>query len=99
MYSLVFSILWTVACFALIIAFFREHGFDANPTWFNTLALLMPFAGLPFVWDSRRKLRRFRSVREKDGVFVWTGLDGPEQRSTIDPRIAWDKDDRNFSDN
>ena len=60
--------------------------------------ILMPFAGIPFIWDSLRKLQRFRSAREENGIFIWTELDGSERRSAVDPRIEWDKDDRNFSD-
>ena len=99
MNTFVFSILWTVCTAALVAAFLRQEGFDANPIWFNVAMFLMPFAGIPFIWDSHRKLRRFRSVRAEGGVFVWTELDGSEQRSDIDPRIAWDREDRNFSDN
>lgn len=98
MNHLVFSIAWTIFCAVLSAAFFRHEGFDSHPTWFNTLAILMPFVGLLFVWDSLRKLRRYRSVREEGGTYVWTELDGSEVRSKIDPRIKWREDDRNFAD-
>ena len=99
MNTLVFSIVWTVGSGVLIVLFFRQEGFDSHPVWFNTVMALMPVAGVPFIWDSLRKLRRYRSVREEDGAFIWTDLDGSERRDTVDPRIVWQADDRKFSDN
>lgn len=102
MYKLGFSIIWTVL--AVLGAWFIAY----EPDWQDQEAFVkiiftaMPFAGLLFIWDSLRKLRRFRNVRCKtiDGetVYVWTDLNGSKKRSTVDPRIAWDKDDRNFAD-
>ncbi|WP_197919257.1 hypothetical protein [Thiosulfatihalobacter marinus] len=99
MYTLGFGIIWTLVAFACLIAFSRQDDFQAETTLYKVLMTLMPFAGFLVIWDGWRKLRRFRSVREEDGMFVWTELDGSEQRSDIDPRIVWDKEDRNFSDN
>jgi len=104
MYKLGFSIIWTVLT-ALFVLFFD---LDPAPEYQRyeqlgkVIYTAMPFVGLLFIWDSLRKLRRYRSVRSEkiDGetVYVWTELNGSEQRSTMDPRIAWDKDDRNFAD-
>lgn len=104
MYTLVFSIIWT-ALAALFVLFFD---FDLGPEYQThehigkVIFFTMPFFGLLFIWDSLRKLRRFRSVRCKmiDGetVYVWTELNGSEKRSAVDPRIEWDKEDQNFAD-
>ena len=99
MYTLGFGIIWTLLAFAFLIAFSRQDDFQAETNLFKVLMTLMPFAGFLVIWDGWRKLRRLRSIREEDGMFIWTELDGSEQRNTIDPRIAWDKEDRNFSDN
>jgi len=102
MHTLVFSIIWTVL--AAIGAWFITY----QPDWQNQEAFVkilftgMPFAGLLFIWDSLRKLRRSRSVRcetiGKETVYVWTELNGFEKRSNVDPRIEWDQEDRNFAD-
>jgi len=98
-YTLAFGIIWTTLTAVLVIAFSRQADFQAETTLFKVLMTLMPFAGLLVIWDGWRKLRRFRSVREEDGTFIWTELDGTTRRSPEDPRPAWDAEDRNFSDN
>ena len=99
MNTLVFSLVWTVLMTTGVGYALVRGDFDGQSTLFKLIFAVMPLVGLLFIWDSLRKLRRFRSVRQKDGVFVWTALDGSEGRSTPDPRIAWDAEDRNFSDN
>lgn len=95
MKSLVFSIVWTAIATVFMIAFHFEPDFQQQGWLFQWAFRLMPLTGLLFVWDSWRKLRRFRSVRTKDGaVFTWTGLDGSEQSSPTDPRSEWLEEDR-----
>lgn len=98
-YTLGFGIIWTVLTAVLVIAFSRQDDFQAESTLFKVIMTLMPFAGLLVIWDGWRKLRRFSGVRQEGNMFVWTELDGSVKRSTVDPRIQWDIDDRNFSDN
>lgn len=104
MYYFCFSIIWTILV-ALFVLFFE---FDPGPEYQKheqigkVIFAAMPFVGLLFIWDSFRKLRRFRTVRcetiDGETVYVWTELNGSEKRSTVDPRIEWDKEDRNFAD-
>jgi len=102
MNTLVFNIIWTVlaALGAWFIAY--EPDWQSQEAFVKIIFTAMPFAGLLFIWDSLRKLRRFRSVRcetiDNETVYVWTELNGSEKRSTVDPRIEWDKEDRNFAD-
>lgn len=103
MYKLGFSITWTVLT-ALGVWFIHfEPDWQDQEAFVKIILTAMPLAGLPFIWDSLRKLRRFRSVRtemaDNKTVYFWIELDGSESSSTIDPRIAWDSEDRNFSDN
>lgn len=103
MYTLIFSIIWTVltALGAWFITF--EPEWQKQESFVKIIFNAMPFVGLLFIWGSLRKLRRFRSVRTKKidnkTVYFWTELDGSESSSSIDPRIAWDEKDRDFSDN
>lgn len=103
MYTLIFSIVWTVLAALFVAAFHYEHDLTSQHLAFQIIFPLMPFAGLLFIWDSYRKYCRFKSVHveqsDKGEVFVWVDLDGSEKRDTIDPRIKWDEEDRNFSDN
>jgi hypothetical protein len=102
MYTLGFSITWTVlaALFAWFIRF--EPDWQQQEAFVKITLTAMPLAGLLFIRDSLRKMRRQRSVRwETTGeatVFIWKKLDGSEKRSCVDPRVEWDKDDRNFAD-
>lgn len=104
MHTLVFSMIWTAL--AALVALFFDLDFGPEYQQYEHVGKIiftaMPFVGLLFIWDSLRKLRRFRSVRSAtiDGetVFVWTELNGSQKTSTTDPRIAWDKEDRNFAD-
>lgn len=102
MYTLWFSIVWTVLAAVGVIYLWQEPDFAQQSLLFRIVFSAMPFTGLPFIWDSIRKLRRFRSVRRMEASdateYVWTELDGSEKRGTTDPRPAWDKDDRNFAD-
>ncbi len=103
MYTLIFSIVWTVLVTIGVIAFHFEHDMSRQHIFVQIFCPLMPFAGFLFIWDSLRKYRRFKSVRVENSdegeVFVWTDLDGSEKKDTIDPRIKWDKEDRDLSDN
>lgn len=94
-----FGGLWTILTAVLVIAFSRRGDFQAQTTLFKVVMTLLPFAGLLVIWEGYRKLRRFRSIREEGGAFVWTELDGTTPRSPEDPRPAWDTEDRNFSEN
>jgi hypothetical protein len=102
MHTLVFSIIWTVL--AALGAWFitYEPDWQDQKTFVKIIFSAMPFVGLLFIWDSFRKLRRFRGVRcetiDEETVYIWTELNGSEKRSTVDPRIEWDKEDRNFAD-
>jgi hypothetical protein len=102
MHTLVFSIIWTVL--AALGAWFitYEPGWQNRKAFVKIIFAVMPLVGLLFIWDSLRKLRRFRSVRsemiDNETVYVWTELNGSEKRSTVDPRIEWDQEDRNFAD-
>ena len=99
MYTLGFSLIWTVLTTIGVVYAYARGDFAGESTLFQVIFAMMPLAGVVFIWDSLRKLRRFRSVRQDGGEFVWTELNGSEGRSTTDPRIAWDAEDRNFSDN
>lgn len=103
MYYLIFSITWTVLTALGVVAFHYEYDLASQSLAAKIIFPLMPFAGLLFIWDSHRKYRRFKNVHveqsDKGKVFVWTDLDGSEKRDTVDPRIKWDEEDRNFSDN
>ncbi len=104
MYTLVFSIIWTVltALFALFFNLDPALADQKHELLLRSGFAVMPVFGLLFIWDSLRKLRRYRSVRcettDNETVYVWTELNNSEKRSPVDPRIAWDKDDRNFAD-
>jgi len=102
MYTLSFSIIWTVLAAVGVFFFSREPVFALQPMFFQIFIIMMPLAGFLFIWDSLRKLRRFRSVRcQEDAgkpVCIWTDFDGSERRSSKDPRPAWDEEDRNFAD-
>lgn len=102
MYTLVFSVVWTVLAAAGVIAFYFEHGFADQPLVFRIFFPIFPFAGIPFIWGSLRRLRRFKSVRHETSaggaVYIWNELDGSERRSATDPRIKWDEEDRDFGD-
>lgn len=99
MYTLGFSIIWTVLMTGAVVYMLLNGDFDGQSALFRAIFAGMPFVGLLFIWDSLRKLRRFRSVRRDGDDFVWTELNGKEGRSKMDPRIKWDAEDRNFSDN
>lgn len=102
MNKLGFSIIWTVL--ATLGAGFMTLGpeYQNQGYLFKVMTALFPFFGLPFICDSLRRLRRFRSVRRetiaKETVYIWTELDGSTKSSDLDPRIEWDKEDRNFAD-
>lgn len=104
MYTLGFSIIWTILAALFVLFFEYDPGpeFQKHEQIGQVIFTAMPFMGLLFIWDSFRKLRRFRSVRcetiKGETVYVWTELNGSEKRSTVDPRIVWDKEDRNFAD-
>ena len=102
MYTFCFAILWTVLA-AVGVFYFRQDPEFAQQTFlFKVIITAMPFAGIPFIWNSLRKLYRFRSVRRVDvsghTEYIWTDVDGSEKRSASDPRPAWDKEDRDFTD-
>ncbi len=97
MYTLGFGIAWTVLAVVFVVAFSRQTDFQEQTAVFQVVMILMPLAGLLIVRNGWHRLRRLRSLREEDGFFVWTDLDGAEKRSTINPRSAWDAEDRDFS--
>ena len=105
MNKLVFGIVWTAlaALFALNFDYGPGPEYERHEQIGKVIFTAMPFVGLLFIWDSYRKLRRFRSVRcertDEGTVYVWTELNGSEGRSIVDPRIEWEKEDKNFSDN
>ncbi len=104
MHTLVFSIIWTALAALFVLFFDLDPGpeYQKHEQIGKVIFTAMPFVGLLFIWDSLRKLRRFRSVRcetiDAETFYVWTELNGSEKRSTVDPRIDWDKEDRNFAD-
>ncbi|MEL6104184.1 MAG: hypothetical protein AAFV87_16965 [Pseudomonadota bacterium] len=102
MYTLVFSVLWTALMAIGVFFISSEVEYQQQEQLFKVVFTLTPFAGLLFIWDSVRKLRRYRSVRfeslDNETVYIWTELNGTEKRSTVDPRVQWDIDDRNFAD-
>jgi hypothetical protein len=99
MYTLGFSLIWTVLM-TIGVAYICTRGdFPGDSTLIQLIMALMPLVGVFFIWHSLRKLRRFRSVRQDGDEFVWTELNGGEGSSATDPRITWDAEDRNFSDN
>ena len=97
-----FSIIWTTLAAAGAIYLRQDPEFAQETLLFKIIMTAMPLAGVVFIWDSLRKLRRFRSVRREEvsgnTEYVWTEIDGSEKRSTTDPRPAWDEEDRNFAD-
>ena len=101
-YSLWLSIIWTALATVGLIYLWQDSEFAQQKLLFRTIMTVMPFAGLPFMWVSFRKLRRYRSAhcQEVSGKteYVSTELDGSGKRSTTDPRPTWDKEDRNFAD-
>ncbi|MEJ8559915.1 hypothetical protein QTO30_00725 [Yoonia sp. GPGPB17] len=102
MYTFWFSAIWTTLTSIGVIYLWQEPEFVLQTPLFKIVMTAMPFVGVPFVWDSLRKLRLLRSVREVKisghTEFVWTELDGSEKSSETDPRPAWDNEDRNFAD-
>jgi hypothetical protein len=102
MYTRSFSIIWTVLMTMGVFYFWREPDFARQPLFFQIIMTTLPLAGFLFMWDSLRKLRRFRSVRcEEDAgkpLYIWTEFDGSERRSSKDPRPAWDEEDRDCAD-
>lgn len=102
MYTLGFSILWTVLFAIAVVFLWQDPDFLKETKTFRIAFSLVPLFGFLFIWDSLRKLRRFRSVREEEEGgqlwYVWTDLGGRVQRSLDDPRPAWDAEDRNFAD-
>ena len=99
MYTLGFSLIWTILTTIGVVYTYSSGDFAGYSTLFQLIMASMPLVGVFFIRHSLRKLRRFRSVRQDGGEFVWTELNGREGRSTTDPRIAWDAEDRSFSDN
>lgn len=101
-YTFWFSAIWTALTSVGVIYLWQEPEFARQSPLFKVIMTAMPLGGVPFVWHSLRKLRRFRSVRQVKvsghTEFVWTELDGSEKRSEIDPRPAWNDEDRNFAD-
>lgn len=102
MYSLIFSITWTVLAATGILLFARTPESESQSMIFQIVMIATPFAGFLFIWDSLRKLRRIRNVRRKQvagkTMYIWTDPDGTERRSETDPRPAWDMEDRDFAD-
>ncbi|MEL7202833.1 MAG: hypothetical protein AAFX07_05665 [Pseudomonadota bacterium] len=102
MYTLWFGIIWTVLAFTGLFFFRVEPEYAQQELLFRIVMTVMPFAGFIVIWDGLRKLCRFRSVRREETpggpLYVWTELDGSEMRSSEDPRLEWDKEDRNFAD-
>jgi len=102
MYTLWFSIIWTVLAAVGVFFGWRNPEFAHQPSFVQIFLSMMPLAGFLFIWHSLRKLRRFRNVRCEENavkpVYIWTDLDGTERRSSKDPRPAWDEEDRNFAD-
>ncbi len=99
MKTLGFSLIWTVLMTTGVVFAFVRGDFDGESILFKLIFTISPLVGVLFIWDSLRKLRRYRSVRKTGTEFVWTEINGSQGRSIIDPRIAWDAEDRNFSDN
>lgn len=104
MYTLGFSTIWTVLATLFVLFFDPDPGpeYQRHEYIGKVILTAMPFVGLLFICDSLRKLHRFRSVRcetiDGEAVYVWTELNGSKKRSNVDPRIQWDKEDRNFAD-
>lgn len=101
-YKLGFSIIWTVLMALAGWFITYEPEYEKQTLLYKIIFAVIPFFGLVFIWDSLRKLRRFRSVRcetvDNALVYTWVEVDGSRKSSAVDPRIEWDKEDRNFAD-
>ena len=87
MYTLGFSLIWTVLM-TIGVAYICARGdFPGDSTLIQLIMALMPLVGVFFTWHSVRTLRRFRSVRKDGDEFVWSEVNGCVGSSATDSSI------------